>query len=132
MNCLKCGREMESGDAFCPVCQERMKRYPVKSGTAVVLPSRKDPQNIRRQPPRKRTPSAEEQVALLKRHNQRLAGILVLCVLIIALLGVISGYAIQKLGMQKLLGQNYSTFVQTEPSEEASGSPESAQTQAGE
>ena len=121
MNCMKCGREMEAGDAFCPVCQERMKQRPVKPGTAVLLPHREDPRNVRKQQPRKRMISPDEQISLLKKHNRRLAYLLIVCIVIIAMLGVISGHVVKQLGIQKLLGQNYSTIVQTEPVTESIG-----------
>ena len=42
MNCLKCGREIDAKDVFCPMCLEDMEKYPVKPGTAVHIPARKD------------------------------------------------------------------------------------------
>lgn len=119
MNCMKCGRETETGNAFCPVCMERMSQYPVRPGTAVVLPSRKEPQPVRKQTPRKRTLSSEEQINLLKKHNQRLAYILIILVLLLTALSVICGFAVKEIGMLKLIGQNYSTITQTEPSEDS-------------
>lgn len=121
MNCMKCGRELEAGEAFCPVCQERMKQRPVKPGIAVLLPHREDPRNAKKQPPRKRMISPDEQISLLKKHNRRLAYLLIVCIVIIAMLGVISGHVVKQLGIQKLLGQNYSTIVQTEPVTESTG-----------
>ena len=121
MNCMKCGRELEAGEAFCPVCQERMKQRPVKPGIAVLLPHREDPRNAKKQPPRKRMISPDEQISLLKKHNRRLAYLLIVCIVIIAMLGVISGHVVKQLGIQKLLGQNYSTIVQTEPVAESTG-----------
>ena len=102
MNCMKCGRGLEAGEAFCSVCQERMKQRPVKHGTAVILPHRDDPRNM-------------------KKHNRRLAYLLIVCIVIIAMLSVLSGHVAKQLGIQKLLGQNYSTIVQTEPSAEPTG-----------
>lgn len=118
MNCMKCGREAEIGNAFCPGCMERMKQYPVRPGTAVILPSRKEPQQIKKQTPRKRTLSLEEQITLLKKHNQRLAYLLIILVLLLAALGVLCGFAVRELSIQKLMGQNYSTITQMDPSED--------------
>ena len=117
MNCMKCGRETEKGNAFCPVCMERMRQYPVRPGTAVVLPSRKEPQPVRKQAPRKRTLSSEEQINLLKKHNQRLAYILIILVLLLMAMGATCGLVVREIGMLKLIGQNYSTITQTDFSE---------------
>ena len=121
MNCMKCGRGLEAGEAFCPVCQERMKQRPVKPGTAVILPHRDDPRNTKKQQPRKRMIPADVQVSRLKKHNLRLAYLLIVCIVIIAMLSVLSGHVAKQLGIQKLLGQNYSTIVQTELSAEPTG-----------
>lgn len=40
MNCLKCGREIQQSQVFCPACQEVMQNYPVKPGTVIHLPQR--------------------------------------------------------------------------------------------
>ena len=41
MYCMKCGREIEDGQAFCGDCLAVMEKYPVKPGTAVILPKRR-------------------------------------------------------------------------------------------
>ena len=40
MHCLKCGREIEEKQVFCPDCLAHMAENPVKPGTAVKLPHR--------------------------------------------------------------------------------------------
>lgn len=119
MNCMKCGRELEAGEVFCAQCREHMSRHPVKPGTAVVLPPRKDPYTAKKQPARKKTLTTEEQNVLLRKHNRRLAYLLIVAIVVIALLGVLSGHVVKQLGIQKFLGQNYSTIVQTEPAAES-------------
>lgn len=42
MNCMRCGRKIEDTQAFCPECLEKMKKYPVKPGTAVYIPVRSE------------------------------------------------------------------------------------------
>ena len=42
MNCMKCGRESQSGKAFCPDCLAIMAEYPVKPGTPIHIPKRKE------------------------------------------------------------------------------------------
>ena len=40
MSCLKCGRETQQSQVFCPACQEVMQAHPVKPGTVIHLPNR--------------------------------------------------------------------------------------------
>ena len=42
MHCMKCGRDLEPGQVFCEECQAEMKKYPVKPGTVVQLPRRRE------------------------------------------------------------------------------------------
>ena len=42
LRCMKCGRDTEEGRTFCPDCMEDMKNYPVRPGTVVRLPERKE------------------------------------------------------------------------------------------
>ena len=40
MQCMKCGREAEADQVFCPECLASMERFPVKPGTHVTIPVR--------------------------------------------------------------------------------------------
>ena len=40
MHCMKCGREIEERQVFCPDCLTHMAQNPVKPGTVVKLPHR--------------------------------------------------------------------------------------------
>lgn len=113
MNCMKCGREMEPGQVFCPECLEKMEKCPVKPGTAVVLPPRQNSQ-ARKQIPRKRVLSVEEQNLLLRKHNRRLAYLLIVAIAAIAVLMALTGRVVSELDVKKFWGQNYSTIVNTE------------------
>ena len=72
MNCMKCGRKIPLGQAFCDSCLEVMKKYPVKPDTAVQLPRRDLHASAKKQNARRRPLSPEEQLPLLKRSNRRL------------------------------------------------------------
>ena len=65
MNCMKCGREIGEGQAFCEECLEIMEQYPVRPGTYVRIPPRKDYEDLR-QPRRKKELTPEEHIALLQ------------------------------------------------------------------
>ena len=40
MQCMKCGREAEPHQVFCPECLAVMEKFPVKPGTHVTIPVR--------------------------------------------------------------------------------------------
>ena len=71
MNCVKCGKETEGTNVFCPECLEAMKRYPVKPGTTVHIPARPEPVERKQTRVRKEKP-AEEQLASLQKLVKRL------------------------------------------------------------
>ena len=127
MKCMKCGREAEPGQVFCPECLEKMEKCPVKPGTAVVLPSRQDPQ-IKKQAPRKRVLSVEEQNVLLRKHNRRLAYLLIAAIAVIAVLMALTGRVVNELDVKKFWGQNYSTVVNTEAPVETDSSETATET----
>ena len=88
-------------------CQAEMSRDPVKPGTPVFIPVRGD--SGARKQPRRRAPSAEDQLKALRKQVRLLAALLAVAVLVIALLTV---PAWKYLFEQRVLpGQNYSSFV---------------------
>lgn len=73
---MRCGRKIEEAQAFCPECLEKMKKHPVKPGTAVYIPVRSE--TAAQKPARtvkEKTP--EEQINALGRRIR----VLVVCVL---------------------------------------------------
>ena len=117
MNCMKCGREIDAGQVFCESCLAEMEKFPVKPGTVIQLPKRTEYQPPRRATRRKASLSAEEQLARLKKKYHRLVATLVVTLILMASLAVAAGFVINKLGMQTLVGKNYSTVVSTAPTE---------------
>ena len=125
MNCMKCGREIEEDQAFCPYCLVDMESYPVKPGTVILLPN----QQVQTTAPKKTVIQhkpqlpPEEQLPVLKRKLWALRALSVLLILLLTVLGYITSRIITELDIQRLLGQNYSTVEtveQTEhPTEEA-------------
>ena len=109
MNCMKCGTEIEDGQVFCERCLSDMKRYPVKPGTSIQLPSHPAPETVKKQAPRKRVPTAEEKLARLRQIIRWLAAILVITLL---LLGFAVSMLLEDPGArdpQENIGQNYNT-----------------------
>lgn len=112
MFCMKCGREVPSGQVFCDSCLETMARYPVKPGTAVHLPNR---QTLKKPANRKRALTAEEQALLLKRTVKRL--IVAIVILTIALCLTTASLLHSLLGGEtvSIIGKNYTIDTNQSP-----------------
>lgn len=111
MYCMKCGRELEKEQAFCEDCLLEMERYPVKPGTAVQLPIRKEAAPIRKATKR-RTVNPEEQLARMRKHVWLLAGILLVSIALnIIMIRPTVNYFIRKYHLRP--GQNYTTVAPT-------------------
>ena len=108
MNCIKCGREFDSDQAFCPHCLEQMEKSPVKPDTIINLPNRQDP-SLKKNAPRKRVWTQEEQIHRLKKRNTYLIIALCLMTLLAGMLTLLSIDVLKQLDVQRLIGQNYST-----------------------
>ena len=115
MNCMKCGRELETEQVFCNDCLLEMEKYPVSPNATVHLPLHRD-QPFRRTQPRRRTISPEEQIKTLKKRLWILGGILaVTLALLIAMVYPTVNYFLRNYHLRP--GQNYSTVIHTTPGE---------------
>lgn len=113
MNCMKCGREMETEQAFCEDCLLEMDKYPVNPGTAVQLPLRKETHTIRKNQNRRRSVSPEEQISRLKKRIWFLTGALaVTVILLLAMIYPTVNYFLRNYYLRP--GQNYTTIITTE------------------
>ena len=115
MNCMKCGREMVEEQAFCAECLAEMEKYPVKPGTVVHLPRRREEPFVKKAHPRRRTAQTpEEQLKGMK----RLIRILLATLLVSTVLLIVSGYFavvhLMESDVVLLPGQNYSSITSTE------------------
>ncbi len=107
MNCLKCGRETENEQVFCQDCLLEMQKYPVRPGTAIMLPKHREASAARKSTKR-RSVSAEDQLRALKKRCRILSMLLALALLLAALLAV---PAWQHLAEERLRpGQNYTAI----------------------
>ena len=116
MNCMKCGRETTEEQAFCEECRLEMAKYPVKPGTVVLLPNRKDNGQLKKST-RRRLLSTEDQLKYLRRTVRILASLLLAATLLI--LGML--YPTMEHLMEKRFkpGQNYTTVTSTTAPTEA-------------
>ena len=107
MNCMKCGRETENEQVFCQDCLQIMEKYPVRPGTVVLLPRRRET-TIKKTVKRHVIP-AEEQIKILKKQILILWFILVFCIAaIVIMINPTLHYALDK---HVPVGQNYSTVT---------------------
>lgn len=114
MNCLKCGRKMEEGRVFCTDCLVQMEKFPVKPGTAVILPNRNEPTSVRKASLRFHpTLTLEEQLRQLKRRIHRLTLALTIMLLLFAALAFYTGHLLRAQS-QPRRGQNYSSVTTSE------------------
>lgn len=111
MNCIKCGRELDSEGVFCAECLADMERHPVKPGTVVLLPPQRVENTSKKQPRKRRTLTPEEQIKRLKRRCRILTLILVLTLAVAGFFGYVAREAIGRLDIQKFWGQNYSSIT---------------------
>ena len=104
MNCLKCGREIQEDHVFCDQCLESMKKYPVRPGTAVTLPRRKEAVQLKKTK-RHGPPTPQEQIKKLKKQKKHLRVIVFLLSLVILASAAALFYAYRDQGPKP--GQNY-------------------------
>ena len=109
MNCMKCGREVEDGQVFCPKCMDLMAQNPVKPDVVIKLPQRQEA-SPKKALPRKKTRTPEEQITYLKKKIHWLTAVICfLTVLFLLFFSFCIDY-FRQLDVNKLLGQNYSTM----------------------
>ena len=110
MNCMKCGRETQNENVFCQNCLQEMEKYPVRPGTVVLLPRRKEPSMLKKITKR-HVPTAEEQVKLLHKWVVVLSILLTICVAAIVLMFNPTMHYV--LDEHVEMGQNYSSMTTT-------------------
>lgn len=116
MNCLKCGREVAESQVFCTDCLILMEKYPVKPGTAVILPNRSPAPPVRKAGSHFHPIlSQEEQLRVLKRRLHRLTLMLAVTLLLFAALAFYTAHLLRSQAQPKT-GQNYSSVTTSEAS----------------
>ena len=108
MNCMKCGRETQNEAVFCQDCLQDMEKYPVRPGTVVQLPRRKE-NIVLKKVTKRHIPTAEEQIKALRKRVKILMLLLVLCIVAIALMFRPTMHYVLDEHVQ--IGQNYSSVA---------------------
>ena len=112
MYCMKCGRETDDETAFCQNCLAEMEKYPVRPGTVVLLPRRREP-SASKKTQKRHLPTADEQLIVLRKKLVVLSILLGICVAAIVLM--INPTMHYVLDEHVEIGQNYSSVVSTMP-----------------
>lgn len=108
MNCMKCGREIALGQAFCKDCLEDMSHYPVNPATPIHIPVQPPATHSNRRNARtKKVRKPEEQVIRL-RKLVRLQFAAILCLIaIICGLGYLGYKKLRQPNETYRPGENY-------------------------
>ncbi len=114
MNCMKCGRELETEQVFCEECLLDMEKYPVPPGATVHLPPRRRETSGVRKQPRRRKLTPEEKVPILQKRIRILATALAIALLLLAAcIYPAANYFIRHYNLRP--GQNYTTITTITP-----------------
>lgn len=115
VNCMKCGRDLEPGQVFCAECRAEMEKYPVKPGTVVQLPRRREESPVKKMARRRTPPTPEEQVKALRKAVRGLIGLILV---LLTLIAVLLYPKVKDLLAEEtfLPGQNYSSITDAEDS----------------
>ena len=108
MSCMKCGKAVEDGQAFCARCLEVMESYPVKPDVHIQLPSRSAEETHKKQPRKSRPAGKRRQEGNLRKQIGWMWAVIIL--LVLALAASLGKEAV--LPTEKAPGQNY---TYTEP-----------------
>lgn len=113
MNCMRCGRIIALGQAFCKDCLTDMEQHPVKPGTPIQIPTQPTAAVLRPVPVRKvRKP--EEQIARLRKLLLFQSGALLLLAVGLTISLVLLFTQTKIPNELPLPGQNYSTIPSTQ------------------
>ena len=118
MNCMKCGREIALGQAFCKDCLEDMSHYPVNPTMPVQIPVQPPAATVPRRSPRpKKAKKPEEQILHLRKRIRLQAIIIVLLLTMLIGLGIFAYQQLYPAADPSRPGENYITTEVTQQSD---------------
>ena len=103
MYCMKCGREVQDGQVFCPECLVQMEQEPVPIRASVKIPRQPPKSNKTRRP----AIHYEEEVLRLERANEILRAWVIMLAMSAVLLAM-AAYHKEVTKAVEDLGKNYS------------------------
>jgi len=106
MNCIKCGKKTKDEQVFCDKCLKVMEDYPVKPDVHLQLPTHPSPAVSKKSGRKRRNPTEEEQLTLLRRKVRWLVAVIALLAVLLGVAGVMlfQSYEQQK---ETSLGKDY-------------------------
>ena len=107
MQCMKCGKPVALGQAFCKDCLEDMSHYPVSPSTPVQIPVQPQVQSVKRNPRTKKAKKPEEQILHMRKIIRRQALVITLLLLMLTGLGVYTVVKLQPTVQPFRPGENY-------------------------
>ena len=114
MNCMKCGREIALGQAFCKDCLEDMSHYPVNPSTPVQIPAQPPATAAPRRNPRpKKAKKPEEQIFRLRKLLRLQAIVILLLLTMLIGLGIFTFKNLYTPEAPIRPGENYNTTETT-------------------
>lgn len=109
VNCLKCGKPTKEGQVFCPGCQEKMAKCPVKPGSVIHLTHREVPLLDKKSAARSREDTPQDQLSQLRKMIRWLiATIALLSLLLCAAAGMLI-HTFTEENITPAIGRNYTT-----------------------
>lgn len=109
MTCMKCGKAIALGQAFCKDCLEDMEHYPVNPGTPVQIPTQPPVTLPRRTPRTKKAKKPEEQILRLRKIIRRQGLIIFLLMVMLIVLGIYTLTQLNSPAQPIRPGENYIT-----------------------
>ena len=118
MNCMKCGRDIALGQAFCKDCLEDMAHYPVNPTTPVQIPVQPPAVTPQRRNFRsKKAKKPEEQILRLRKKIRIQSIVIVLLTTMLIGLGIYTYKKLYPTADPNRPGENYITTEATQQSD---------------
>lgn len=116
MTCMKCGRAVALGQAFCKDCLEDMSHYPVNPSTPVQIPMEQPVQTPKRASRTKKARKPEEQILHLRKFIRFQSFLIIFLLLVIMGLGA---YQLKKLYTSSQSFRPGENYISTEISQQS-------------
>ncbi len=109
MNCLKCGKETQDTQVFCPDCLQIMEQYPIAPETVIHLPKRTSG-TTEKTPSRRRDLSTAETISQLQGMIRWLTATVAILSLLLCIVAGLLLYNLSTPSSSGTIGRNYTTI----------------------
>ena len=104
---MKCGIEIPENQVFCDQCLSVMDQYPIKPDARIHLPKRATESDVPKKSKKKRAPSPEEQIALLRLKVLRIRLVAVILAFLLCVASAFLALVIYEVYFAPVTGRNY-------------------------